>query len=62
MSRRLEAEVRALGYQPVRRAKHGWLFRHPCGATVQVPSTPSDHRSVRNTIAQARRALKGATS
>lgn len=50
----------------------GWSLRYTGGGHLQArhpnatgllhfPSTPSDHRNTRNTLAQARRLLKGKT-
>lgn len=33
-------------------------LRHSCGATVFLPKTPSDHRSLKNCAAQMRRLLR----
>lgn len=50
--------LRAMGFAPHRRAKHSTLYRHPTGATASLPLTPSDHRSTRNSLADARRAIR----
>jgi predicted RNA binding protein YcfA (HicA-like mRNA interferase family) len=51
----LEAE----GWQPLRRTGSGhYMYEHVTGKTITFPATPSDHRSLKNTIAQARRATR----
>ena len=59
MSRRdAVRELAAPGFRPRRRAKHCEPFAHPCGATASLPITPSDHRSLTNALADARRAIR----
>lgn len=60
MSRRdpVDRELRALGFELVRAKRHR-VYRHPGGGQVVAAATPSDPRSERNTIAQARRIARG---
>ncbi|WP_041242750.1 hypothetical protein [Gluconobacter oxydans] len=59
---RTSADFRSLRH---RAADMGWMpsktngghirWRHACGAIVFAPSTPSDRRSLKNTLAQLKR-------
>jgi hypothetical protein len=62
MSRRdmedLLEEARGLGFTVERASKH-WRLRPPgTGEIIFCPTTPSDHRSVANTRALIKRALR----
>lgn len=52
--RQLFRLARELGWRPFRRARHGYLLRRG-DAVVSVPHTPSDWRSLANTMADLRR-------
>ena len=54
--RQIEKRAEELGYARERKAKHGELWRHGVtGKAVEIPGTPSDHRSLRNTLADLER-------
>lgn len=50
-------EARDLGFDVSRAARH-WRLALPGGPTLFVCKTPSDHRSVANSRAQMKRALR----
>jgi hypothetical protein len=58
LPRELRLELQGLGFDFLRRSKHSYIFDHPCGARAYMPTTPSDHRSVANCLADAKRALR----
>lgn len=51
-------ELEARGFQFLRTTKHQHLYVGPGGDRIGVPTTPGDHRSYRNTIADIRRTLQ----
>lgn len=54
--RQIEKKALELGYVRERQAKHGELWRHGVtGETVEIPGTPGDHRSLKNTLADLER-------
>lgn len=42
----------------VREAAHGSLYKLPSGQRIQIPNTPGDFRSWKNTLAELRRAAR----
>jgi hypothetical protein len=54
----LLAEAAKLGYEVSRTRKGHLRLIHDSGAIVVGPSTPSDHRSWRNTASQLRKSLR----
>lgn len=44
------------GWRFERRKRHAWLYAPDGVTTVSVPSSPSDHRALKNTICELRRA------
>lgn len=56
--REIEQLMRQLGFSLVRRTGSGHLcWQHPSGVRYTTPSSPSDHRGLRNARADIRRAL-----
>lgn len=54
--RELEAVATALGFVLHRSSKH-LIWRHPSGAQVVCPKSPSDHRTIRNFERDCKRAF-----
>ena len=63
--RSLRAQAACMGWKPSKTNGGHIRWRHACGAIVFAPSTPSDCRSRKNTLAQLKRytpALKAQAS
>lgn len=59
LSKQLITELSALGYTIHRDSGKHLVWRHPDAATLVTTSrTPSDHRAVKNALADAKRALR----
>ncbi|UXO93790.1 hypothetical protein Pan1_75 [Pseudanabaena phage Pan1] len=50
------------GWEATLTRRHIRLVHKETGAVVITSSTPSDHRTLKNTLAQCRRAVKGSTN
>lgn len=44
------------GWEFRRRKRHAWLYSPDRVTTVSIPCSPSDHRALKNTICELRRA------
>ncbi len=53
----LQKLAKELGYVKVRSAKHGDVYRHPCGHTTSFGGSPSDRNFHRQVIREFRRGL-----
>jgi predicted RNA binding protein YcfA (HicA-like mRNA interferase family) len=54
---RVDKMITGMGYKLIRSKRH-LIYQHPCGAMLTVSKTASDHRAVRNIMADAKRLLR----